>query len=132
MDYITDLIKKILGFKTFVSGLLITLNVLFYISLATFIVTLTSALYDLYQLIRQLFNTTTSGTLAGFAGGNDFNAIAWSMLDSYGILDVFDTFLPLIFSTLTLYLSLFATRLVLDFKSKIQTSLYEVGMVMGS
>ena len=113
-----------LGVKEVITALLTALQVAFYISLAVFIVSLTSILYDLYQLIQELFNTTTSGTLAGSAGGNDFNAVAWSMLDAYGILDVFRTFLPLIFSALTVYLTLFATRLLLDFKAKALESIH--------
>jgi hypothetical protein len=94
------------------------------VALAVFVVQLTVILFDLYQLIRQLFNATTSGTLAGSSGVNDFNAIAWSMLESYGILDVFNTFLPLIFSALTVYLTMFATRMLLDFKAKALASMH--------
>ena len=124
MSYIIEYIKKMLGVKEVITALLTALQVAFYIALAVFIVSLTSILYDLYQLIQQLFNMTTSGTLAGSAGGNDFNAVAWSMLDAYGILDVFRTFLPLIFSALTVYLTLFATRLLLDFKAKALESMH--------
>ena len=124
MGYIIDYIKKLLGVKEVITGLLLALQIAFYIALAAFIVQLTVILFDLYQLIKQLFDMTTSGTLAGSAGGNDFNAIAWSMLDAYGILDVFHTFLPLIFSALTVYLTLFATRLLLDFKAKALESMH--------
>lgn len=124
MGYIINYIKKLLGAREVITGLLTALQIAFYIALAVFIVSLTSILFDLYQLIQQLFNMTTSGTLAGSAGGNDFNAIAWSMLDSYGILDVFRTFLPLIFSSLTVYLTLFATRMLLDFKAKALESMH--------
>jgi hypothetical protein len=124
MGYIIDYIKKLLGIKEVITGLLLALQIAFYIALAAFIVQLTVILFDLYQLIQQLFNMTTSGTLAGSAVGNDFNAIAWSMLDAYGILDVFNTFLPLIFSALTVYLTLFATRMLLDFKAKALASMH--------
>lgn len=124
MQFIYDYIKKLLGIKEIITALLIALQVAFYTALAVFVIKLTTVLYDLYQLIKQLFNMGTSGTLAGSAGGNDFNAVAWSMLDAYGILDVFNTFLPLIFSTLTMYLTLFATRLLLDFKAKALASLH--------
>jgi len=124
MQFIYDYIKKLLGIKEIITALLIALQVAFYTALAVFVVRLTTVLYDLYQLIKQLFNMGTSGTLAGSGGGNDFNAVAWSMLDAYGILDVFNTFLPLIFSTLTMYLTLFATRLLLDFKAKALASLH--------
>ncbi len=124
MEFIYDYIKKLLGIKEIITALLMALQIAFYTALAVFIVKLTTVLYDLYQLIKQLFNMGTSGTLAGSGGGNDFNAVAWSMLDAYGILDVFNTFLPLIFSTLTMYLTLFATRLLLDFKAKALASLH--------
>jgi len=124
MGYIIDYIKKLLGVKEIITALLLALQIAFYIALAAFIVSLTTILFDLYQLIQQLFDMTTSSTLAGSAGGNDFNAIAWSMLDAYGILDVFRTFLPLIFSALTVYLTLFATRLLLDFKAKALESMH--------
>ena len=124
MDYFLDYIKKLLGVKAIITGLLLALQIAFYIALAAFIVQLTVILFDLYQLIQQLFNSTTSGTLAGSSGGNDFNAIAWSMLESYGILDVFRTFLPLIFSALTVYLTMFATRMLLDFKAKALASMH--------
>ena len=124
MGYIIDYIKKLLGIKEFITGLLTALQIAFYIALAAFIVQLTVILFDLYQLIQQLFNMTTSGTLAGSSGSNDFNAVAWTMLDAYGILDVFRTFLPLIFSALTVYLTLFATRLLLDFKAKALASMH--------
>jgi len=124
MQFIYDYIKKLLGIKEIITALLIALQVAFYTALAVFVIKLTTVLYDLYQLIKQLFNMVTSGILAGSAGGNDFNAVAWSMLDAYGILDVFNTFLPLIFSTLTMYLTLFATRLLLDFKAKALASLH--------
>lgn len=124
MSYIIDFIKKLLAVKEVITGLLVALQIAFYIALAVFVVKLTTILYDLYQLIKQLFNMSTSGTLAGSGGGNDFNAVAWSMLDAYGILDVLSTFLPLIFSALTMYLTLFATRLLLDYKSKMLASLH--------
>jgi len=124
MSYIISYIKKLLGVKEVITGLLLALQIAFYVALAAFIAQLTVILFDLYQLIQQLFNSTTSGTLAGSAGGNDFNAIAWSMLESYGILDVFRTFLPLIFSALTVYLTLFATRMLLDFKAKALASMH--------
>jgi len=124
MGYIIEYIKKLLGAREVITGLLTALQIAFYIALASFIVQLTVILFDLYQLIQQLFNMTTSGTLAGSAGDNDFNAIAWSMLDAYGILDVLRTFLPLIFSALTVYLTLFATRLLLDFKAKALASMH--------
>ena len=124
MGYIISYIKKLLGAREVITGLLTALQITFYIALAVFIGSLTSILFDLYQLIQQLFNMTTSGTLAGSAGGNDFNAVAWSMLDAYGILDVFRSFLPLIFSSLTVYLTLFATRMLLDFKAKAIKSMH--------
>ena len=124
MGYIIDFIKKLLGIKEVIAGLLLAFQIAYYVALAVFIVKLTTILYDLYQLIQQLFNMSTSGTLAGSAGGNDFNAIAWSMLNSYGVLDVFRTFLPLIFSALTIYLTLFATRMLLDYKAKALASLH--------
>ena len=124
MSYIISYIKKLLGVKEIITGLLLALQIAFYVALAAFIVQLTVILFDLYQLIQQLFNSTTSGTLAGSSGGNDFNAIAWSMLESYGILDVFRTFLPLIFSALTVYLTMFATRMLLDFKAKALASMH--------
>jgi len=124
MSYIIYFIKKLLAVKEVITGLLVALQIAFYIALAVFVVKLTTILYDLYQLIKQLFNMSTSGTLAGSSGGNDFNAVAWSMLDAYGILDVLSTFLPLIFSALTMYLTLFATRLLLDYKSKMLVSLH--------
>ena len=124
MEFIYDYIKKLLGIKEIITALLMALQIAFYTALAVFIVKLTTVLYDLYQLIKQLFNMSTSGILAGSSGGNDFNAVAWSMLDAYGILDVFNTFLPLIFSALTMYLTLFATRLLLDFKAKALASLH--------
>ena len=124
MGYIIEFIKKLLGAKEVIAGLLTALQIVFYVALAAFIVQLTVILFALYQLIQQLFSTATSGTLAGSAGGNDFNAVAWSMLDAYGILDVFRTFLPLIFSSLTVYLTLFATRMLLDFKAKALASMH--------
>lgn len=124
MSYIISYIKKLLGAREVITGLLTALQIAFYIALAVFIVSLTSILFDLYQLIQQLFSTATSGILAGSSGANDFNDIAWSMLDAYGILDVFITFLPLIFSALTVYLTLFATRLLLDFKAKVLESMH--------
>ena len=124
MGYIIDFIKKLLGIKEVIAGLLLAFQIAYYVALAVFIVKLTTILYDLYQLIQQLFNMSTSGTLAGSAGGNDFNAIAWSMLNAYGVLDVFRTFLPLIFSALTIYLTLFATRMLLDYKAKALASLH--------
>ena len=133
MGYIISYIKKLLGVREVITGLLTALQIAFYIALAVFIGSLTSILYDLYQLIQQLFNMTTSGTLAGSSGGNDFNAVAWSMLDAYGILDVFLTFLPLIFSSLTLYLTLFATRMLLDFKAKAIKSMHRAAnLFLGS
>jgi len=119
MSYIISYIKKLLGVKEIITGLLLALQIAFYVALSTFIIELIVALFDLYKLVRQLFDSTTSGTLAGSSGNNDFNVIAWSMLDAYGILDVFNIFLPLIFSFLTIYITFFATRLLLDFKSKI-------------
>jgi len=124
MGYIIGFIKKLLGIKEVIAGLLLAFQIAYYVALAVFIVKLTTILYDLYQLIQQLFNMSTSGTLAGSAGGNDFNAIAWSMLNAYGVLDVFRTFLPLIFSALTIYLTLFATRMLLDYKAKALASLH--------
>ena len=67
---------------------------------------------------------SSSAILGSSAGGNDFNAITWAMLKAYGILDVFNTFLPLIFSTLTIYITLFATRMLLDYKAKALESLH--------
>ena len=124
MSYIILYIKKLLGVKEIIEGLLLALQIAFYVALAAFIAQLTVILFDLYQLIQQLFNSVTSGTLAGSSGANDFNAVAWSMLESYGILDVFRTFLPLIFSALTVYLTMFATRMLLDFKAKALASMY--------
>jgi hypothetical protein len=124
MGYIIGFIKKLLGIKEVIAGLLLAFQIAYYVALAVFIVKLTTILYDLYQLIQQLFNMSTSGTLAGSAGGNDFNSIVWSMLNAYGILDVFRTFLPLIFSALTIYLTLFATRMLLDYKAKALASLH--------
>ena len=124
MGYIIDFIKKLLGIKEVIVGLLLTLQIAFYIALAVFVVKLTTILYDIYQLTKQLFDMSTSGSLAGSAGGNDFNAVAWAMLDAYGVLDVLRTFLPLIFSALTMYLTLFATRLLLDYKAKALESLH--------
>lgn len=124
MGYIIDFIKKLLGIKEVIAGLLLAFQVAYYVALAVFIVKLTTILYEMYQLIRQVFNMSTSATLAGSAGGNDYNAVVWSMLQAYGILDVFNTFLPLIFSALTVYLSLFATRLLLDFKAKALASMH--------
>lgn len=124
MGYIIGIIKKFLALKEIITGLLIALQVAFYVALAVFVAKLTTILYDLYQLIKQLFDMNSSAVLAGTSGINDFNAVAWSMLEAYGILDVFRTFLPLIFSALTMYLSLFATRLLLDYKSKMLASLH--------
>ena len=124
MSYIISYIKKLLGVKEIIEGLLLALQIAFYVALAAFIAQLTVILFDLYQLIQQLFNSVTSGTLAGSSGANDFNAVAWSMLESYGILDVFRTFLPLIFSALTVYLTMFATRMLLDFKAKALASMH--------
>ena len=133
MGYIISYIKKLLGAREVITGLLTALQIAFYVALATFVVQLTVILFDLYQLIKQLFNMSTSGTLAGSAGGNDFNAVAWSMLDAYGILDVLSTFLPLIFSALTVYLTLFATRLLLDFKAKALKSMHRAAnLFLGS
>ena len=124
MGYIIDFIKKLLGIKEVIAGLLLALQIAFYTALAVFIIKLTTILYDLYQLIKQLFGMSSSGTLAGSSGGNDFNAVAWAMLKSYGILDVFNTFLPLIFSALTIYITLFATRMLLDYKAKALEALH--------
>jgi len=124
MDYFLSYLKKLLGAREVITGLLTALQIAFYIALGVFIVSLISILFDLYQLIKELFDMTTSGTLAGSSGGNDFNAVAWSMLESYGVLDVFRTFLPLIFSAMTMYITLFATRMLLDFKAKAIASMH--------
>ncbi len=126
MGYIISFIKKILGVKEIITGLLIVFQISFYTAVSFFIVELIVVLFDIYKYIRQLFNNFTSGTLAGSTGGNDFNAVAWSMLNSYGVLDVFNIFLPLIFTTLTIYILFFTTRLLLDFKSKVLDGMYRI------
>ena len=124
MSDILDYLKKLVAAREVITALLTALQIAFYMALVSFIASLVSILFDLYQLIKELFDMTTSGTLAGSSGVNDFNAIAWSMLESYGVLEVFRTFLPLIFSAMTMYITLFATRMLLDFKAKAIKSMH--------
>ena len=124
MGDILDYLKKLVALREVITALLTALQIAFYIALVTFIASLVSILFDLYQLIKELFDMATSGILAGSSGVNDFNAIAWSMLESYGVLEVFRTFLPLIFSAMTMYITLFATRMLLDFKAKAIKSMH--------
>jgi len=123
MSFFIGIIKKILGAREVISTLLTALTVAFYIALSVFVINLLSVLLDLYMKIKQLFSMQGSA-IAGITSDNNFNDIAWAVLDGYGILEVFNTFLPLIYSSLTLYLIAFATRMLLDFKSKALASMH--------
>ena len=123
MSYLIGIIKKFLGIREVMTALLLGLQIAFYVALAVFVVQLLGVLLDVYNMIKQLFSMDSS-VLAGSMGGNDFNAIAWSVLHSYGVLEIFNTFLPLIYSSLTMYLVSFATRMLLDFKAKVLASMH--------
>jgi hypothetical protein len=123
MSYLIGIIKKFLGIREVMTALLLGLQIAFYVALAVFVVHLLGVLLDVYNMIKQLFSMDSS-VLAGSMSGNDFNAIAWSVLNSYGIIEVFNTFLPLIYSSLTMYLIAFATRMLLDFKAQVLASMH--------
>jgi len=120
MSYIIGFLKKLLGAREFISALLVGLQVAYFIALAAFLVNLVNLLIKIYNYIKEIFGMLGGGNavLAGSAGGNDFNAVAWSMLNAYGVIEVFNSFLPLIYSTFMIYLVLFATRMLLDFQAK--------------
>jgi len=123
MGYLIGIIKKFLSIREVMTALLLGLQIAFYVALSVFVIQLLGVLLDIYNLIKDLFDMQSS-TIAGTSGVNDFNAIAWSVLNSYGVLEVFNTFLPLIYSSLTMYLVAFATRILLDFKAKVLKSMH--------
>ena len=130
MGYIIGIIKKFLGIKEILTGIIFTLNVLFYASLGIFIVEIIRLLVNLHRMVKELFVHSVSGSIAGHDALNDYNAIAWSVLHSYGIIDVFNAFLPLILSTFTLYFTLFGTRVLLSYKRKMISALQEAAMLL--
>jgi hypothetical protein len=127
---IPEKIKKIFGVKEILTAIVFTLNTAFFIALSTFIVSIVSLLVNLNGMIKNLFDKSTSGTIAGHDALNDYNSIAWSALHSYGVIDVFNTFLPLILSTFTIYFTLFGTRILLDYKRKMINALQEATMML--
>jgi hypothetical protein len=130
MGYIINIIKKFLGAREIITGLLTALTVAYYVALAVFVKGLVSMLLDMYNLLRDLFDKIGGDlSLGGVAFGNDFSAIAWALLDALGITQAFSTYLPLIFSTISMYLIAFLVRILLDFKSKAIDSMYRVAIV---
>lgn len=123
MGYLIGVIKKFLGAREVITALLVGLQVAFYIALSVFVIHLLGVLLDVYNMIKQLFSMQNS-VIAGSFGSNDFSQVAWSALDAYGVIEVFNTFLPLIYSSLTMYLIAFATRMLLDFKAKVLASMH--------
>ncbi len=126
MGFIIGIIERFIGVRKFIAGLLTTMQVALYVSIAIFIVSLVNMLLTLYNLVKELFSTVSANggaSLAGSDGVNDFSAIAWSMLHAFGISDVFQTFFPLFFSTFTAYFSIIATRMLLDFQKQILAQL---------
>ncbi|AKF25856.1 hypothetical protein YH65_11040 [Sulfurovum lithotrophicum] len=118
------LVKKIaprlFSLKNFFAGLIYAARIAYLAAAAAFIGYGFNALLSIYTQLHDLFDYSTSSStvVIGSDGINDFNAIVWSMLDSYGILQVADIYLPLVFSNIVLYLTYFAYRMFLSIWDK--------------
>lgn len=126
MGFIVKIIEKFIGMRQFIAGLLTAMQVALYVSIAVFVVSLVNMLLTIYNLTKDFFSSFSSASgasLGGTDGVNDFSEIAWSMLQAFGVTDVFQTFLPLFFSTFTAYFSIIATRMLLDFQRQILAQL---------
>ena len=125
MGFIIDFIEKFIGFHKFVAIALIALRVTFFSALLVFLISVGVAYGKAYIALDQIFDYFFASSLGGVAGSNDINSVAWTLLSSIGILDVFSTFVPIVFSTIVSYLTLFLTGMLLNFKNKVIKALYD-------
>jgi hypothetical protein len=129
MGFIIDFIIKVAGLRKFFVVTLIALQVAFFASYLAFVISLAVAIGKAYLAFSEIFDTLTQSSLGGFMGDNDINSIAWSVLNSIGIIDVFITFLPIVFSTVVFYLSIYLTGIVLTFQKNVYRALVDSGVI---
>ena len=132
MGFIIDYIIKLAGVKKFFTIALISLQVAFFVSYLAFAISLGVAIGKAYMAFSQIFDALTQSSLGNVMGGNDINSIIWSILDTIGFIDVFTTFLPIVFSTVVFYLSLYLAGIVLTFQKNVYRAIVDAGIVFSS
>ena len=120
MGFFSKLIKKILPLRDAISIFITGLRIAWFISMFVFAGYSFSTFLTIYNYLHDIMDNLSGNTqLAGSDSLNNYSDIAWSLLNSLGIVDVFNTFLPLILSNLSAYLLYAALRFSLSLKDKI-------------
>lgn len=129
MGFIIDFIIKMIGLRKFFAITLFALKGAFFASLFGFFVALGVAIGKMYFVLYEIADSLFGSSLGGTVGGNDINAIVWSLLESLGILGVFETFIPILFSTIVGYLSLYLTGIILTFQKNVYRAIQDFGVI---
>ena len=129
MGFIIDFFIKVTGFRKFFSISLFALRLTFLLSWLAFYVSLAVAIGHAYDAFWSIFSSFSNSSLGGVYGQNDINAIAWSLIDALGITDVLTNFLPIVFSMVVMYLSLYLVGIVLSFQERVYKSLVDAGII---
>jgi len=129
MGTVINYLIKVVGLRKFFAITLFSLKVVFLASLATFVLSLGYAITKLYDVMIEIINAMTSASFGGTMGGNDITSIVWSVLDTLGFIDVFESFVPIVFSTVVGYLSLYLISLVLTFQKNVYRAIQDFGVI---
>lgn len=120
MGFLSNLIKKLLPFRDVITVLIIGFRIAWFASMFVFAYYAFGVLLDIYNMIRTLMDMTSSGTvLAGTDAHNNFSSVAWTALHQYGVIEVLQTYLPIIYSNLAMYLTYAGMKLMINVKDKI-------------
>jgi len=129
MGFIIDFFIKVAGLRKFFALSLVTLQIAFFASYLAFAISLGVAIGKVYSAVSDFVDSWSSGSSLGTLGGNDIGAIFWSVLNSLGIVDVLTMYLPIYFSTITFYLSLYLLGIVLTFQKNVYRTIQDLGVI---
>jgi len=129
MGFIIDFVIKMIGLRKFFAFTLAILKGAFLTSLFGFFIALGYSIAKAYDAMSQLLDYFFSSSFGGEIGGNDITAISWTLMDALGITGVFETFIPLVFSTVVGYLSFYLTGVVLTFQKNVYKAIQDFGVI---
>ena len=129
MGFIVDFLIKLFGIRKLFTATLILLQTAFIASYFALAISLGVAVGKAYVALENILDPLFQSSLGGVVGGNDINAIAWSVIDSLGVIDVFETFIPIVFSTVVFYLSIYLMGIVLNFQKFVYRAIVDTGTI---
>ena len=129
MGFIIDFIIKITGFRKFFALAMLALQISLITSYLAFAISLGVAVGKAYSAVSDFVDSWSSSSSLGTVGGNDIGAIVWSALHAIGFVEVLTTYMPIMFSTLVFYLSIYLANIVLTFQKNVYRSIQDLGVI---